>query len=260
MAHQRYGKLPWKTLFGPAIELAERGFPLPEFLRHIIEEDHITVRQYPDLRRYFDASGAPLPAGTVIRNPEYAQTLRRISVHGLQGLLGDGGAERIVEAAQHGPLPSFMTAADLRAYKPVERAAVCGPFLAYRVCSMGPPSYGGIYELQVLQMLEDRAGGRYDFSDPRFVHLWLEAGKLARADRAKYVGDPDFTPVPTAGARGERLRARPRGIDRCAARRSRAQGRHSRGCRGGAGTGAASSRWAARASSPSPMPPETSSP
>ena len=214
MAHQRYGKLPWKTLFGPAIELAERGFPLPAFLRHIIEEDHITVRQYPDLARYFDAGGEPLAAGTIIRNPEYAQTLRRISVHGLDGLLGDGGAERIVEAAQHGPLPSFITAADLRAYKPVERAAVCGPFLAYRVCSMGPPSYGGIYELQVLQMLEDRAGGRYDFSDPGFVHLWLEAGKLARADRAKYVGDPDFTPVPIAGlVASDYVRARAASID-----------------------------------------------
>ncbi len=214
MAHQRYGKLPWKTLFGPAIDLAEHGFPLPEFLHRIIEEDHINVAQYPDLRMYFDAQGKPLPAGTVIRNPEYARTLRRVAVHGVDGLLGDGGAERIVEAAQHGVLPSFMTAADLRDYRPVERAPVCGPFLAYRICSMGPPSYGGIYELQVLQMLEDRAGGRYDFSDPAFVHLWLEAGKLARADRARYVGDPDFTPVPTAALLASAyVRARADSID-----------------------------------------------
>lgn len=199
MAHQRYGKLPWNALFQPAIDLAERGFPLPEFLRRTIEEEHINVREYPDLRMYFDASGRPLPVGTVIRNPAYARTLRRIAARGLDGLLADGGAERIVAAAQHGVLPSLMTASDLRDYKPVERAPVCGPFLAYRLCTVGPPSYGGIYVLQVLQMLEDRAGGTYDFDDPRFVHLWLEAGKLARADRAEYVGDPDFTPVPTAG-------------------------------------------------------------
>jgi gamma-glutamyltranspeptidase/glutathione hydrolase len=199
MVHRRYGKLPWKILFGPAIDLAQRGFALPEFLHRVVEEDHVTLAQYPDLRLYFDARGKPLPVGSLVRNPEYAKTLGRIAERGVDGLLADGGAERIVEAAHHGVLPTFMTPSDLRDYRPVERAPVCGSFLAYRLCTLGPPSYGGIYLLQVLGMLEERSGGAYDFGDPRFVHLWLEAGKLARADRIKYVGDPDFTPVPTAG-------------------------------------------------------------
>jgi gamma-glutamyltranspeptidase / glutathione hydrolase len=220
MAHQRYGKLPWSTLFQPAIELAERGFALPEYMHRIIVVEGIHLRDYPDLRMFFDASGAPLPIGSLVQNPEYARTLRRIAARGVDGMLGDGGAERMVDAAQRGALPTLMTAADLREYKPVERAPVCGPFLTYRLCMMGPPSYGGIYVLQVLEMLEARAGGRYDFDDPQFVHLYLEAGKLARADRSMYVGDPDFTPVPStalvapayARARGETidpLRANP---------------------------------------------------
>src|SRR5450631_288217 len=197
MVHRRYGKLPWSTLFQPAIENAERGFHIPEYLRRIIGIDRITLRGSPDLAMYFDAEGNALPMGELIRNPEYARTLRRIAARGAEGLLAEGGAERIVEAARRGALPTLMTPADLREYQPVERAPICGPFLAYRLCTVGPPSYGGIYLLQVLAMVEARAGGRYDFDDPQFVHLFVEAGRLARADRAMYVGDPDFTPVPT---------------------------------------------------------------
>jgi gamma-glutamyltranspeptidase/glutathione hydrolase len=217
-AHRRHGRLPWAVLFEPAITRAETGFALPEYLHRIVALDHVDPRATPDLAMYFDADGHALPIGTPIRNPRYAQTLRRIAAHGVEGMLGDGGAERIVAAAQHGPLPSLMTADDLRAYRPVERAAICAPFLAYRVCTVPPPSYGGIYLLQMLQMVEDRAGGRYDFGDAAFVHLFLEAGRLARADRAKYVGDPDFTPVPTAGlVAGEYALERARTIDANAA-------------------------------------------
>ena len=196
MAHRRYGKLPWSELFQPAIEIAERGFELPEYLHRIIEMDDVTLAKYPDLRMFFDASGNPLPIGTMVRNPDYARTLRRIAAHGVDGMLGDGGAERLVEALRRGPLPTLMEPSDLREYRPVERAPVCGPFLAYRLCSMAAPAYGGVYELQVLQMVEARAGGRYDFDDPRFVHLFVEAGKLARADRMMYMGDPDFGAIP----------------------------------------------------------------
>jgi gamma-glutamyltranspeptidase/glutathione hydrolase len=218
MVHERYGKLPWDKLFEPAIALAEHGFPLPELTHRIILIDKIDPKSSPDLARFFDASGAPLAVGTVIRNPEYAQTLRRIAAHGVDGMLGDGGAERIIAAAQHGPMPTLMTAEDLRAYRPVERAPICAPFLAYRVCTVPPPSYGGVYLLQVLQMTQARAHRQFDFADPDFVHLFLEAGRLARADRSMYVGDPDFTPVPTAGlVAPEYAKARAASIDAHAA-------------------------------------------
>jgi gamma-glutamyltranspeptidase / glutathione hydrolase len=197
--HRRHGKLPWSALFDPAIARAERGFPIPEYLHRIIELDDITLAKYPDLRMFFDANGAPLATGTIVRNPEYAQTLRRIAARGIDGWLGDGGAERIVAAAQRGTLPTLMTPQDLRDYRPVEREPICAPFLAYRVCTVPPPSYGGVFLLQALQMLEMRSDGRYDFGDASFVHLFVETGKLARADRAAWVGDPAFGAVPLAG-------------------------------------------------------------
>ncbi len=199
MVHERYGKLPWADLFQPAIELAERGFPMPELMHRILLLDKIDPKTSPDLGLYFDASGTPLSIGSVIRNPEYARTLRRVAARGVEGLLGEGGAERIVAAAQHGPMATLMTADDLRAYRPQERTPICAPFLAYRVCTVPPPSYGGVYLLQMLQMVQERAPARYDFADPDFVHLFLEAGRLGRADRSMYLGDPAFTPVPTAG-------------------------------------------------------------
>ena len=197
MVHERYGRLPWATLFEPAIHQAEDGFPISELLRRVVRMENVKLSAHPDLAIYFDAAGNVLPEGTIVRNPEYAKTLRRIAAHGIDGMLGNGGAERIVQAAQRGEHPSLMTVDDLREYKAVEREPVCGPFLAYRLCSMSPPSYGGIYVLQMLQMLEARAGGHYDFNDPAFVHLFIEAGKLGRQDRSMYVGDPDFTSVPT---------------------------------------------------------------
>src|SRR6185312_12324677 len=199
---------------------------LPELTHRILLLDKIDPKTSPDLRCYFDASGAPLAIGTVIRNPEYAQTLRRIAAQGVDGMLGDGGAERIIAAAQHGPMPTLMTVDDLRAYRPVERSPICAPFLAYRVCTVPPPSYGGVYLLQMLQMMQDRAQGRYDFADPDFVHLFLEAGRLARADRSMYVGDPAFTPVPTAGLIApEYAKARAASIDARSANPSPQAGR-----------------------------------
>ncbi|HZZ92341.1 MAG TPA: gamma-glutamyltransferase family protein [Usitatibacter sp.] len=199
MVHGRYGKLPWNVLFEPAIETAEHGFALTEYLHRIMLLDGITLAEYPGLRLYFDEHGKPLPIGARVRNPEYAATLRRIAAGGARGLLAEGGAERIVQAAQGGTLRSLMTAEDLRQYHALEREPVCGPFLAYRVCTVPPPSYGGIYLLQVLQMMEARAGGRFDFHDAAFVHLFIESGKLARADRSMYVGDPGFVTVPVNG-------------------------------------------------------------
>lgn len=219
MVHKRYGKLPWKELFAPAIETAEQGFPMPEYMHRILVEDNITLPESPTLKMFFDAEGKRLPIGTMLRNPAYAATLRRVADGGAGALLAQGGAERIVNAAQGGALRSLMTAEDLREYRPVERAPVCGPFLAYRICTVGPPSYGGIFLLQALQMMQARADGRYDFADAGFLHLFIEASKLARADRSAYVGDPDFVKVPTqALVSPEYVRERAASIDASQAR------------------------------------------
>jgi gamma-glutamyltranspeptidase/glutathione hydrolase len=124
--------------------------------------------------------------------------MRRLAAGGPAAFLADGAAARLVAAAQGGFRPSLMTEADLQAYRPVVREPLCAPFLAYRVCTMAPPSFGGLTVLQTLQMLEARSGGRFDLDDPQVAHLYAEASRLAMADRRLHVGDPDFVPVPAA--------------------------------------------------------------
>ena len=197
-AHQRFGRLPWAELFAPAIRLAETGFPLSPYLHAILAQPGAAAQHAEFHALFFDGEGKLLPVGTTLRNPAYAQTLRRIANAGYQGHLLDGGAVRVLEALQRGFRPSLITADDLLGYRAQVRDPVCGPFLAYTVCVAPPPSYGGIAVLQILQMTQARSAGHFDFSDPGFVHLYAEAGKLAQADRRKYVGDPDYVTVPTA--------------------------------------------------------------
>jgi gamma-glutamyltranspeptidase/glutathione hydrolase len=214
MVHARHGKLAWRELFEPAIEIAEKGFPMPRYLHGILSLPDAAANHPEMLPLYFGADGKPLPVGATVRNPAYAKTMRRIAIGGPAGFTGGEGAMAIVEAAQRGFRPSLMTEEDLRGYRALEREPVCAPFLAYRVCTMPPPSYGGLWVLQVLQMVESRAGGRFDFDDPAFVHLYVEAGKLAQADRRQYVGDPGFVQVPAAAlADPEYARQHARSID-----------------------------------------------
>ncbi len=198
MVHERHGKLAWRELLAPAIDLAERGFPMPRYLHGILSQPDAAKHHAEMHALYFAGDGKPHPVGTTIRNPEYAKTLRRLALGGPASFLEGDGAKAIVDAAQRGFRPTLMTAEDLHAYRAVERDPVCAPFLSWRVCTMAPPSFGGLVVLQVLQMVEARAGGRFDFSDPSFSHLYAEAGKLAQADRRKYIGDPDFVAAPVA--------------------------------------------------------------
>jgi gamma-glutamyltranspeptidase/glutathione hydrolase len=200
-AHRRHGRLPWSALFAPAIELAERGFPLPPYLHGILSVP-TAAADHPDLLAlFFGADGKVLPVGTKVVNPAYGKTLRHIAEVGTAGLWEDPYGAAIVAAAQRGTRPSLMTQADLAAYRSRERDPLCGPFLAYTVCMMAPPSFGGVVVLQTLQLLQARpiapGQARFDFDDPAFVHWFAEAGRLAQADRQRYVGDPDFVAVPT---------------------------------------------------------------
>lgn len=217
--HQRYGKLPWATLFVPAIELAETGFPMPAYL-HTILSTASAAADHPDLLPlYFGADGKVRPIGATLTNPAYASTLRRVAARGPAGLWQDGAGGQLLAAAQRGFRPSLMTEADLAAYRAEPRDPLCAPFLAYSVCVMGPSSFGGVVVLQILQMLEARpppavAAQRFNFDDPEFVHYYAEAGRLAQADRLQYIGDPGFVRVPTAALLAPAyLRERARLID-----------------------------------------------
>jgi gamma-glutamyltranspeptidase/glutathione hydrolase len=198
LAHRHAGRLPWSALFEPAIEAAEQGFGMPPYLHDVLSQPQARPVLARLLPSYFDAAGQPLAVGARLTNPAYAATMRRLAAGGPQAFLDDSAAARLVAGAQSGFRPSLMTVEDLQAYRPAEREAVCGPFLAYRVCTMAPPSFGGLTVLQTLQMLQARTDGRFDLDDPQVAHLYAEASRLAQADRRLHVGDPDFVPVPTA--------------------------------------------------------------
>ena len=203
LLHEQHGKLPWASLFEPEIQLAQDGFPFPRYM-HTILSAPSAAKDHPDmLPLYFDAAQKILPSGSLIKNPAYANTLKRIAQQGPTGFLAQGGAANLVAGLQRGAYASMISEADLRAYRAQPREPLCAPFLAYKVCAMGPTSFGGVVVLQMLQMLEARLqgaapAGKFNFDDPAFAHLYAEAGRLAQADRLHYIGDPAFYNVPSA--------------------------------------------------------------
>jgi gamma-glutamyltranspeptidase/glutathione hydrolase len=198
-AHRAHGRLPWARLFRPAIRLAERGFKVPPRLA-------AALRQMPEAAKlsgmralYFHADGSPVAEGETMRNPAFAQTLRTIANVGPDAFYKGVIANQIVEAVTRAPRNAVaFTLTDLANYRVKERAPLCVPYRRYRVCSMPPPG-GGVVMLQVLALLERFPSRELKPQTLTFVHLFGQAGRLAYADRARWLGDPDFVVVPTLG-------------------------------------------------------------
>ncbi|MCC7016901.1 MAG: gamma-glutamyltransferase [Rhodospirillales bacterium] len=222
-AHKDHGKLPWKDLFAPAISHAEDGFAVSAHLNRAIAEATYDLKASREAAAlYLDEKGNPRPEGYRLKNPTLAATLRAIADKGADAFYSGSIAEAVIRAvreARHNP--AQMTPADLSQYRAKSREPLCLPYRAYRVCSMPPPSSGGLALLQILGLLSAfDLKAELPFSATA-VHLIAEASRLAFADREVYVGDPDFVPVPAKGliapdylaerARGiSRLRARPK--------------------------------------------------
>ncbi|HWC63028.1 MAG TPA: gamma-glutamyltransferase, partial [Rhizomicrobium sp.] len=200
LAHRKYGKLPWAKLFEPAIKLAEDGFPVGPKLARTIANFTAGARM-PDIRsHYYHADGTPLKEGEIFKNPEYAAALKKIAADGPDGFYKGAIAQAIVDAVQHAPnQQGGMTLADLANYRAQERPPVCGDYRDYHLCSMGPPSSGGIAVLQILGELQRFPASELKPGTLLDAHLFAEASRLAYADRAKYLGDPSFVHVPVAG-------------------------------------------------------------
>jgi len=183
--HRRYGKLPWARLFEPAIRLAGQGFEKTPRLARQLEHERL-LREDPAARALFYA-------GQRIVNPAYAATLRALRDGGADAFYRGPIAADIVGAAH-----SDMTLEDLARYRAIERAPVCGAYRGYRICGMGPPSGGATGVLQILGLLERTDFAKAPPLSVESVHLLSEASRLAYADRAQYVGDPDYVSVPVA--------------------------------------------------------------
>ncbi len=199
LAHKKYGRLPWAALFAPAIRLAEDGFRVSRKLAAELR-DYPQMGRMPDVKRYFyKPDGTPVAQGDILKNPELAQTLRLIARGGSRAFYTGPIAQAIIDAVQHAPVnPAGMTLADLAGYVAKERPPVCGTYRTYKLCSMGPPSSGGVSVLQMLGMLARFPSNDLEPETLSGIHLFTQASRLAFADRAMYVADPDVVHVPVS--------------------------------------------------------------
>ncbi len=203
LVSSRYGSLPLNEVLRPAIKLAREGFPISPRLAASIDSFKTSLAQDEAASAYFlNPDGSGKAAGTVLRNPEYARVMARVGLAGAKAFYSGQVARNIVEAVTTDPRPGgpgSMTLEDLAGYRVVERAPVCGDYRWTIVCSMGPPSSGGIAELQILGILSSVDLPALGPDNVQTIHAFLQANRLAFADRNAYVADPDYVSVPTAG-------------------------------------------------------------
>jgi gamma-glutamyltranspeptidase/glutathione hydrolase len=195
LAQQAHGKLAWKDLFGEAERLARDGFPAPNRMANAANGRSGGT---PDAVAYFTKpDGTKIKPGDTVRNPAYADTVRKIAAEGPKAILEGPIAEAIVAKVREGANPGTLSLADLKGYKPQSSAALCRPYRVYIVCTPPAPS-GGPAVLEGLGLLE-----RTDIAKhPNSVEGWYlfsQASRLMYADRDRYMGDPDFVKVPTDG-------------------------------------------------------------
>jgi gamma-glutamyltranspeptidase/glutathione hydrolase len=192
----RHGTLPLETVMGPAIRYAGEGFAVGAHLAHQIERHRETMQARPPLASIFlHADGSPLQAGETLRQPELADTLRRIATDGAPAFYTGDIARRIVRSVREAG--GGLTEDDLANYRPRWRTPLRHRFGAYQVVTMPPPSSAGIL-LQVLGMLGDDDLASLGHNSPTYAHLLAEAMKHAFADRARFYGDADHVSVPLA--------------------------------------------------------------
>ncbi|TVQ10735.1 MAG: gamma-glutamyltransferase family protein [Balneolaceae bacterium] len=204
-AHQQFGDLPWADLFVPAITLANQGFRISPRLSLILQND--ATLHLDDIARalYYDENGDAHPAGYTLRNPAFARVLERVSREGISAFYTGDVARSIVQRIQNHPRPGTMTIDDINRYpdQDFNREAMCTDWRSYRICGFPPPSSGHIAIMQMLGIMENLELPIEALQDGHpsaaWLHLYMEAARLAFADRNKYIADPAFT-APPAGS------------------------------------------------------------
>lgn len=192
-AERKYGKLGLERVIAPAIQLAENGFQLTaEEARELSDPD---LARFPDSKRIFQRGGELYKEGETFRQPELGRTLRRIAADPDDFYHGKMARELVSDLQKGGAL---LTLEDLARYNVVERAPVVGSFHDYTILSAPPPSSGGIVLVSALNILEGYDLAKLGDRSPAWVHLVAEAFRRAYMDRADYLGDPDYNPIPIA--------------------------------------------------------------
>lgn len=219
MAHNEHGQLAWNQLFNNAIDLSANGFKVPGRLADAIKANAVNLTLDKNaMQTYFKADGTSYAVGETLKNVAYSETLKSIASQGAiamyQGqiatdIIAKAGQSIGDDAARTPITPSLMTLTDLANYKAIKREAICTTYRnAYYICTMPPPSSGGIAVAQTLGILENFDMAQYaptqsenegGIPNVMGVHLVAEAERLAYADRDKYVADTDFVPLPAKG-------------------------------------------------------------
>ena len=198
-AQKEHGKAAWNTLFKDAEKLADGGFTVSPRLAGMINSPRVPQNVAPDVIAYFTKpSGQRYQAGDTLKNPAYAATLRGLAAKGPSALYEGPLAQAIVDRLHQGDLPSTMTLADLKAYRPRSADALCKPWKTYTVCTPNPSS-SGVSVIQALMMLEHTDIAQRGPKDPVAWTLLAQAERVMYADRDRYVGDPSFVKVPVEG-------------------------------------------------------------
>ncbi|GAA4298527.1 gamma-glutamyltransferase [Aestuariibaculum suncheonense] len=192
LAHQKYGKLPWKTLVQPAIDLAENGFKLP----YSLYQAAISFNTYSNIdfiKNYFkNDNGDLIKYGEVWRQPKLAHTLKQIRDHGKDGFYNGKVANEIENYMKRNG--GIITKEDLKKYEAIERKPIKGSYKGYDIYSMPPPSSGGVALIEMMNMMEQANLDSIEFNSTPYIHLLAEVMRRTFADRAEYLGDPDFNP------------------------------------------------------------------
>lgn len=202
LVHKQHGRLPWKVLFTPAIQLAQKGFPIsPRMARLLAADQAIICNQAPAKEYFCYPDGTAKKEGTLLKNPELANTFTQIADQGADAFYSGKIAEDIVHQVQHHPTnPGGLTIHDMSRYQAKEREPVCSTYrLKWKICGMGMPSSGGTTTLQVLGIAESFDLTQLLPNTVPAIHAISEAYRLAYSDRSKYMADSDFVSVPQTG-------------------------------------------------------------
>lgn len=203
MAHRQHGLLPWERLFQPAIAIAEQGFAISPRLHALLIEDQHLKKDPVAAAYFYDATGQPWPLGHVLKNPALAELLRQVAAQGSRAFYEGPAAQAVVDKVRSHPTnPGLMTLADMANYQARERKPLCQPQIfrsgqVVRLCGFPPPSSGALAIGQMLGTLQQTPAaaqplGPDGLPDALWLHNYTEAARLAFADRARYVADPDF--------------------------------------------------------------------
>lgn len=186
LAHREHGKLPWSDLFDKAQVLARDGFPMPQRLTNTLVRFR-DFREDPQAAIYLDTDGAPLPFESLVKNEAYADMTAQLASEGAALFYSGDVANAIIARVNDKTGEETLTLDDFAAYEPLKREAICVDLDENSVCSMPPPSSGGVTLLQIMHMFEARAG-RVRPDDALLAYV--EATRLAYADRGRFLGDP----------------------------------------------------------------------